>query len=150
MLVATNVLSRQACFVAINMCLSRQTRATKTIMILVAAPASDTQGREKESSRKALHRAPHCSHDENSRIFVERAELFIVMLNVRAIRYFIITMVSTILVQFSHFVSYHTDYRFQMWRDEYLRWDPGDFANITGIYIPQTLIWLPDIVMQNE
>ena len=38
----------------------------------------------------------------------------------------------------------------QEWDDEWLRWDPIDFGNITKIRIPCDLIWLPDIVLYNK
>ncbi|XP_071489583.1 neuronal acetylcholine receptor subunit alpha-10-like [Diadema antillarum] len=38
----------------------------------------------------------------------------------------------------------------QNWVDEYLRWDPMDYDNITSIHVPSTLIWIPDTVLYNS
>ncbi|XP_066240485.1 neuronal acetylcholine receptor subunit alpha-4 isoform X1 [Saccopteryx leptura] len=38
----------------------------------------------------------------------------------------------------------------QEWRDYKLRWDPGDYDNVTSIRIPSELIWRPDIVLYNN
>eukprot|EP00057_Strongylocentrotus_purpuratus_P004193 XP_003728202.1 PREDICTED: neuronal acetylcholine receptor subunit alpha-10 [Strongylocentrotus purpuratus] len=35
----------------------------------------------------------------------------------------------------------------QSWIDEYLTWDPKDYDNITAVYIPTTMIWIPDTVL---
>lgn len=39
---------------------------------------------------------------------------------------------------------------FQEWDDEFLKWDPLQFSNITKIRIPCHKIWLPDIVLYNK
>ncbi|GFU29537.1 hypothetical protein NPIL_461531, partial [Nephila pilipes] len=31
------------------------------------------------------------------------------------------------------------------WNDEYLKWDPKEFNNITEMHIPHTEIWNPDL-----
>nr|XP_019608922.1 PREDICTED: neuronal acetylcholine receptor subunit alpha-4 [Rhinolophus sinicus] len=36
------------------------------------------------------------------------------------------------------------------WHDYKLRWDPGDYENVTSIRIPSELIWRPDIVLYNK
>ena len=36
------------------------------------------------------------------------------------------------------------------WFDQYLRWRPQDFANLTSIRIPSNTIWKPDIVLYNS
>ncbi|XP_033749116.1 LOW QUALITY PROTEIN: neuronal acetylcholine receptor subunit alpha-10-like [Pecten maximus] len=38
----------------------------------------------------------------------------------------------------------------QGWHDEFLKWDPKDFNNITTIRIPCDKLWLPDIVLYNN
>lgn len=38
----------------------------------------------------------------------------------------------------------------QEWHDYKLRWDPGDYENVTSIRIPSELIWRPDIVLYNK
>uniref|UniRef100_A0A8C5L2N3 Cholinergic receptor, nicotinic, alpha polypeptide 4 n=1 Tax=Jaculus jaculus TaxID=51337 RepID=A0A8C5L2N3_JACJA len=38
----------------------------------------------------------------------------------------------------------------QEWHDYKLRWDPGDYENVTSIRIPSELIWRPDIVLYNN
>ncbi|CAO2577278.1 Neuronal acetylcholine receptor subunit alpha-4 [Lemmus lemmus] len=38
----------------------------------------------------------------------------------------------------------------QEWYDYKLRWDPGDYENVTSIRIPSELIWRPDIVLYNN
>lgn len=39
---------------------------------------------------------------------------------------------------------------FQEWDDEFLKWDPLQFSNVTKIRIPCHKIWLPDIVLYNK
>ena len=36
------------------------------------------------------------------------------------------------------------------WYDEFLKWDPGEYGNITFLVLPSTLIWIPDIAFVNE
>uniref|UniRef100_A0A8C5SMM0 Cholinergic receptor nicotinic gamma subunit n=1 Tax=Laticauda laticaudata TaxID=8630 RepID=A0A8C5SMM0_LATLA len=36
------------------------------------------------------------------------------------------------------------------WRDYRLQWDPEEYGNISCLRIPSTLIWLPDIVLENN
>ncbi|XP_066476362.1 acetylcholine receptor subunit gamma isoform X2 [Tiliqua scincoides] len=36
------------------------------------------------------------------------------------------------------------------WSDYRLRWDPNAYENITCLRIPSTLVWLPDIVLENN
>ncbi|XP_073513105.1 5-hydroxytryptamine receptor 3A-like [Phyllobates terribilis] len=36
----------------------------------------------------------------------------------------------------------------QSWVDEFLKWDPIQFDNITHIYIPTHSVWLPDIMIE--
>ncbi|ETE57022.1 Acetylcholine receptor subunit gamma, partial [Ophiophagus hannah] len=38
----------------------------------------------------------------------------------------------------------------QKWRDYRLQWDPEEYGNISCLRIPSTLIWLPDIVLENK
>ncbi|KAL3867163.1 hypothetical protein ACJMK2_044385 [Sinanodonta woodiana] len=38
----------------------------------------------------------------------------------------------------------------QEWEDEFLRWDPQTFSNISMLRIPCDKIWLPDIVLYNN
>nr|XP_011439437.1 neuronal acetylcholine receptor subunit alpha-10 [Crassostrea gigas] len=38
----------------------------------------------------------------------------------------------------------------QEWDDEFLKWDPLQFSNVTKIRIPCHKIWLPDIVLYNN
>ncbi|XP_054853947.1 5-hydroxytryptamine receptor 3A-like [Eublepharis macularius] len=35
----------------------------------------------------------------------------------------------------------------QCWTDEFLKWDPGDFDNLTQMSIPTESIWVPDILI---
>ncbi|KAK7115185.1 hypothetical protein V1264_001109 [Littorina saxatilis] len=37
-----------------------------------------------------------------------------------------------------------------MWVDQYMVWRPEDYANITTILLPQSRLWLPDLVFSNE
>ncbi|WAR00650.1 ACH10-like protein [Mya arenaria] len=36
------------------------------------------------------------------------------------------------------------------WVDEFMRWDPDEFANITTLRVPCNKLWLPDIVLYNK
>ncbi|XP_070610352.1 LOW QUALITY PROTEIN: acetylcholine receptor subunit gamma [Erythrolamprus reginae] len=36
------------------------------------------------------------------------------------------------------------------WRDYRLQWDPEEYGNISCLRIPSTLIWLPDLVLENN
>ncbi|XP_077008974.1 neuronal acetylcholine receptor subunit alpha-2 isoform X2 [Tamandua tetradactyla] len=38
----------------------------------------------------------------------------------------------------------------QEWSDYKLRWNPGDFSNITSLRVPSEMIWVPDIVLYNN
>ena len=38
----------------------------------------------------------------------------------------------------------------QEWIDEFMRWDPADFSNITMLRIPCHKLWLPDMVLYNK
>ena len=38
----------------------------------------------------------------------------------------------------------------QKWNDEFLRWDPEDFQNLTWMALPSSEIWLPDIALINS
>ncbi|KAI3381378.1 hypothetical protein SNEBB_005175 [Seison nebaliae] len=38
----------------------------------------------------------------------------------------------------------------QEWTDEYLRWIPDDYGNLTTLRLPCRLVWLPDIVLYNS
>ena len=38
----------------------------------------------------------------------------------------------------------------QEWEDEFMRWDPAVFANITTLRVPCFKLWLPDIVLYNK
>ncbi|XP_076880806.1 neuronal acetylcholine receptor subunit alpha-4b isoform X2 [Brachyhypopomus gauderio] len=38
----------------------------------------------------------------------------------------------------------------QEWSDYKLRWNPGEYENVTSIRIPSELIWRPDIVLYNN
>ena len=38
----------------------------------------------------------------------------------------------------------------QIWIDERLRWDPGEFGGLQTIRIPDKKLWLPDIVLYNK
>ncbi|XP_052792185.1 acetylcholine receptor subunit alpha-1-A-like [Mya arenaria] len=38
----------------------------------------------------------------------------------------------------------------QEWVDEFMRWDPDEFANITTLRVPCNKLWLPDIVLYNN
>ncbi|XP_074845131.1 neuronal acetylcholine receptor subunit alpha-2 [Carettochelys insculpta] len=38
----------------------------------------------------------------------------------------------------------------QEWSDYKLRWNPGDFDNVTSIRVPSEMIWIPDIVLYNN
>lgn len=35
----------------------------------------------------------------------------------------------------------------QHWTDEFLRWDPARFDNLTQISLPVESIWVPDILI---
>lgn len=35
----------------------------------------------------------------------------------------------------------------QHWTDEFLRWDPARFDNLTQISLPAESIWVPDILI---
>ncbi|XP_070200560.1 neuronal acetylcholine receptor subunit alpha-10-like isoform X2 [Littorina saxatilis] len=37
-----------------------------------------------------------------------------------------------------------------MWVDQYMVWRPEDYANITTILLPQSRLWLPDLVFSND
>ncbi|KAK7096103.1 acetylcholine receptor subunit alpha-like [Littorina saxatilis] len=37
-----------------------------------------------------------------------------------------------------------------VWKDEYLVWEPAEYANITDLLLPQTTIWLPDLIVSND
>ncbi|XP_033637775.1 neuronal acetylcholine receptor subunit alpha-10-like [Asterias rubens] len=37
----------------------------------------------------------------------------------------------------------------QRWTDEYLKWDPAQYHNLSEIRLPSHLIWLPDTVLYN-
>ncbi|XP_022107578.1 neuronal acetylcholine receptor subunit alpha-10-like [Acanthaster planci] len=37
----------------------------------------------------------------------------------------------------------------QRWTDEYLRWDPQDYNNLTAVRLPSNMVWLPDTVLYN-
>jgi len=39
---------------------------------------------------------------------------------------------------------------YQKWKDHRLTWNVSDFENITSIYVPTDMIWVPDIVLVNE
>ena len=39
---------------------------------------------------------------------------------------------------------------FQEWVDEFMRWDPEKFSNITMLRIPCHKLWLPDMVLYNK
>uniref|UniRef100_A0A914WM06 Neurotransmitter-gated ion-channel ligand-binding domain-containing protein n=1 Tax=Plectus sambesii TaxID=2011161 RepID=A0A914WM06_9BILA len=39
------------------------------------------------------------------------------------------------------------DYEKSTWYDEYLQWDPAEFDYTTSIWVPEELIWIPDITM---
>ncbi|KAF7235620.1 Acetylcholine receptor subunit gamma [Varanus komodoensis] len=36
------------------------------------------------------------------------------------------------------------------WYDYRLRWDPEDYGNIQCLRVPSTMVWLPDIVLENK
>ncbi|XP_033728878.1 neuronal acetylcholine receptor subunit beta-3-like [Pecten maximus] len=38
---------------------------------------------------------------------------------------------------------------FIMWTDEYLKWNPSDYNDTMTIYLPQDIIWKPDIALEN-
>lgn len=38
----------------------------------------------------------------------------------------------------------------QEWYDLKLSWDPVEYGNVSVMYIPSELIWLPDIVLYNK
>ncbi|XP_012379014.2 neuronal acetylcholine receptor subunit alpha-2 [Dasypus novemcinctus] len=38
----------------------------------------------------------------------------------------------------------------QEWSDYKLRWNPGDFGNVTSLRVPSEMIWVPDIVLYNN
>uniref|UniRef100_H2Y1Q0 Neurotransmitter-gated ion-channel ligand-binding domain-containing protein n=1 Tax=Ciona intestinalis TaxID=7719 RepID=H2Y1Q0_CIOIN len=36
------------------------------------------------------------------------------------------------------------------WKDDYLRWDPLEYGNLTSLWLPATTVWFPDIVVYEE
>lgn len=38
----------------------------------------------------------------------------------------------------------------QQWSDYRLRWDPEKYDNIQLLRVPSTMVWLPDIVLENK
>lgn len=38
----------------------------------------------------------------------------------------------------------------QEWEDEFLIWNPAEFANISTLRVPCNKLWLPDIVLYNK
>ena len=38
----------------------------------------------------------------------------------------------------------------QVWKDDYLRWNPSDYDGITEITIPAEQVWLPDVAILNR
>lgn len=38
----------------------------------------------------------------------------------------------------------------QQWSDYRLRWDPEEYDNIQLLRVPSTMVWLPDIVLENK
>lgn len=38
----------------------------------------------------------------------------------------------------------------QQWSDYRLRWDPEKYDNIQTLRVPSTMVWLPDIVLENK
>ena len=39
--------------------------------------------------------------------------------------------------------------RLQLWRDEFLKWNPDDYEGVDEIRIPSHKIWTPDIRLYN-
>ncbi|KAL1286284.1 Acetylcholine receptor [Trichinella pseudospiralis] len=37
----------------------------------------------------------------------------------------------------------------QMWRDEFLQWNPDDYGGINSVVVPYNMIWLPDTYLYN-
>ena len=37
----------------------------------------------------------------------------------------------------------------QLWKDEYLVWDPAEFGGVSSIRVPADKIWTPDLVISN-
>ena len=38
----------------------------------------------------------------------------------------------------------------QIWKDDYLHWDPSDYDGITEIRVPAEQAWLPDVAILNR
>ena len=38
---------------------------------------------------------------------------------------------------------------FQLWKDEYLVWDPHEYGDIAVVRLDPALIWVPDIMLYN-
>ena len=39
---------------------------------------------------------------------------------------------------------------FQGWTDSRLQWDAEDFGNISVLRLPADMVWLPEIVLENQ
>lgn len=38
----------------------------------------------------------------------------------------------------------------QQWSDYRLSWDPEEYDDIQQLRVPSTMVWLPDIVLENK
>ncbi|GAU97758.1 hypothetical protein RvY_08998 [Ramazzottius varieornatus] len=38
----------------------------------------------------------------------------------------------------------------QEWNDTKLKWNPKEYGGVERLYVPSTMIWLPDIVLYNK
>lgn len=38
----------------------------------------------------------------------------------------------------------------QQWCDYRLRWDPQDYNGLGVLRVPSTMVWLPDVVLENK
>lgn len=38
----------------------------------------------------------------------------------------------------------------QQWTDYRLSWDPKKYDNIQLLRVPSTMVWLPDVVLENK
>lgn len=38
----------------------------------------------------------------------------------------------------------------QEWEDYKLKWDPSKYGNVSVLYVPAEMIWVPDIVLYNK
>ncbi|GBL87183.1 Acetylcholine receptor subunit alpha-like 2 [Araneus ventricosus] len=38
-------------------------------------------------------------------------------------------------------------YMFMKWNDDFLKWDPSEFNNITALRVPNSLVWKPDLAI---